>query len=157
MFWRAARSSARWAFAAALASMFLTSACTIKLISAYDEETDKAVTALQRRFETFFVKLEGSKAPPECTYTRNRDFYDQAKIDASAIKVRVDAIPRNSISQEQAKLLQENIATLERLHQVKGDQRCIEPDELKPLRTAFSSAFTAILKLELAKKRGEAN
>jgi hypothetical protein len=152
------QSRLKWAlrlFAIVVASSALLSACTIRLISSYDEQTDKSVTELQRKFETLFVKLEGLKTPPECTYPKNKEFYDQAKVDISAIKVRVDAIPQNEISQEQARLLQESIESLEKLHQAKGNDRCFEPDEFKALRNAFKSSFTAILKLELAKKRGE--
>lgn len=36
-----------------LAVLLGLSACTVKLISSYDEATDKAVTKLQRKVETF--------------------------------------------------------------------------------------------------------
>ena len=39
--------------------LLLFSGCTkIQLIASYDEETDTAITQLQRKFETFFVELE---------------------------------------------------------------------------------------------------
>jgi hypothetical protein len=135
-------------------SAFLA-ACTVKLISSYDEQTDKNVTDLQRKLEAFFVKLDGLQALPDCTYEKNKEFYDQAKVDVSAIQVRAAAIPQNEITSEQVTLLGKNLETLEKLHKGKGDKRCISPDELKPLRNAFTASFTAILKLELAKKRGD--
>lgn len=134
----------------------LLSGCAIQLVSSYDEKTDVAVTALQRKFESFFVKLESLKVPPACGYEKNKSFYDESKVDVSAIQVRAAAVPLNEIVIEQAKSLFENLERLEQLHKLKGETRCLSSDEIQPLRQAFTSSFIAILKLELAKKRGQA-
>lgn len=140
---------------ALLSFAILLSSCAITLISGYDEQTDKSVTALQRKFETFFVMLEGLQTPLECGYDKNKTFYDESKVDISVIQVRAAAIPLNGITNEQVGLLSTNLGLLETLHKGKGNKKCFSPDELKPLRQAFLSSFTAILKLELAKKRGD--
>lgn len=141
---------------AVVLTLALLSGCAIQLVSSYDEKTDVAVTALQRKFEIFFVKLEGLKVPPACSHGANKTFYDESKVDVSAIQVRAAAVPLNEISIEQAELLSKNLGLLEQLHKGKGETRCLSPDEIKPLRQAFTSSLTAILKLELAKKRGQA-
>lgn len=140
------------------------SGCTVKLIASYDETTDQNVTALQRKMETFLTELETKDGLPECSYSNNAEFYTQAKVDLSAIKVRVDAIPKNEITAEQIALLASSLNDLQALHQLKdkkttteGELRCLSSDEIKALRSAFNVSFTAILKLELAKKRGDAN
>jgi hypothetical protein len=149
-----------------LAALLLlaVSGCTVKLIASYDETTDQNVTALQRKMETFLTELETKDGLPECSYSNNSAFYTQAKVDLSAIKVRVDAIPNNDITAEQIALLAGSLQDLQSLHQLKdkntttqGALKCISIDEIKALRSAFNASFTAILKLELAKKRGEAN
>lgn len=140
------------------------SGCTVKLIASYDETTDQNVTALQRKMETFLTELETKDGLPECSYSNNSAFYTEAKVDLSAIKVRVDAIPNNDITAEQIVLLTSSLNDLQALHQLKdkkttteGELKCVSSDEIKALRSAFNASFTAILKLELAKKRGEAN
>jgi len=142
--------------------LLILSGCSVKLISSYDEATDKAVTALQRKVETFLVALESQEGLPECVYDNHKKFYEEAKVDISAIRVRAEAIPKNEITIKQVALLSNSLNLLEQLHQLKkklsneqGKLICISKEEIAPLRTAFNASFTAILKLELAKKRGE--
>ena len=132
------------------------SGCTLKLISSYDEETDKSVMALQRKIETFLVRLEGLDGSPECKYDHHKAFYAGAKVEVSAIQVRAAAMPENEITIEQVGLLSESLSTLEKLHKgkLKKGRNCFSIEEIEPLRQGFNASFTAILKLELAKKRG---
>jgi hypothetical protein len=125
--------------------------CTVKLISSYDEKTDIAVTDLQRKMETFFLTLESQEGLPECKYEHHTEFYKEVKVSISAIEVRARAIPDNDITVKQIVLLKENIEMLEQLHKID----CLTKEQIEPLRINFNSGFTAILKLELAKKRGD--
>lgn len=127
------------------------SGCAIQLISKYDEATDKAVTALQKKTEAHLVALEAVQGLPECKYEKHKQFYEEARVDISAITVRAAAIPKNEITTQQAGLLAGNLGSLEKLHRM----ACLSGDQIAPLRTQFNSSFTAILKLELAKRRGE--
>lgn len=125
--------------------------CSVKLISSYDETTDKTVTALQKKTEAHLVNLERVEGSPDCKYESHKKFYDEAKVDASAISVRAAAIPKNEITTEQTLLLFSSLDALEKLHRID----CLSRDQIKPLHIQFNSSFTAILKLELAKRRGE--
>ena len=136
---------------AILALALAVSGCSIKLISSYDETTDKTVTALQKKTEAHLVALEAVEGLPDCKYDKHKQFYDEAKVDVSAIAVRAAAIPKNEITTEQTVLLSSSLDSLEKLHKI----ACLTKDQIKPLRTQFNSSFTAILKLELAKRRGE--
>ncbi|UUZ70080.1 hypothetical protein LP416_13315 [Polaromonas sp. P2-4] len=127
------------------------SGCTIKLISNYDETTDKTVTALQKKTEGHLVALEAVEGLPECRYEKHKQFYDEAKVDVSAIAVRAAAISKNEITTEQTVLLSSSLGSLEKLHKI----ACLPKEQISILRTQFNSSFTAILKLELAKRRGE--
>jgi hypothetical protein len=133
--------------------------CTVKLISSYDEQTDKSVSALQRKVETFLVGLENLHGLPECIYAHQKHFYQEVKVDVSAMKVRAAAIPQNEITTEQLDLLSNSFDNLEELHKIKSKKEigknCISKEELGPLKENFATSFTAILKLELAKKRGD--
>jgi hypothetical protein len=136
---------------ALLVTLLMLSACSIRLISAYDETTDKAVTALQNKTETHFVALESLEGRPGCEYEKSKVFYDQAKVDISAIEVRAAAIPKNEITTLQAQLLAQNLEALRKLHKIS----CLSVWQIDPLRIQFNSSYTAILKEELAKRRGE--
>jgi len=136
---------------AILALALAVSGCSIKLISSYDETTDKTVTDLQKKTEAHLVALEAVEGLPECIYEKHKKFYDEARVDVSAIAVRAAAIPKNEITTEQTILLSNSLDSLGKLHKI----ACLSKDQIKPLRTQFNSSFTAILKLELAKRRGE--
>lgn len=133
-----------------LAVLLGLSGCTVKLVSSYDEATDRAVTRLQRKVETFLVDLGSEAGSPKCAYDNHKAFYRDAKVDVSAIRVRAAAISQNELTVEQLRLLDDSLNKLEKLHKI----GCPSTDQLNALRTAFNSSFTAILKLELAKKRG---
>lgn len=137
-------------FLVLLTALIALSGCTIKLISSYDEKTDKAVSQLQKDVETFFVTVEGQTAP-ECRYGNHKKFYRDAKVAISAIEVRARAIENNEITIEQVGLMKDSLASLEKLHKI----GCLKPGQVESLRNSFNSSFTAILKLELAKKRGK--
>jgi hypothetical protein len=129
----------------------LGTGCTVKLISTYDEKTDIAVTDLQKRMETFFLSLESLEGLPECAYEYHAAVYRDIKVSVSAIEVRAKAIPDNDLTIQQIELLKENVDLLEQLHKMS----CLTKDQIEPLRINFNSGFTAILKLELAKMRGD--
>ena len=129
----------------------LLSGCAIALISDYDEVTDKTVTALQRKTEEHLVRLETTTGKPECEHPKFEKFYAEAKVDVSAIRTRTAAIPKNDISTKQIDQLGESLQSLEDLHRLK----CISKAQIPALRTPLNSIFTAILKLEIAKKRGQ--
>jgi hypothetical protein len=137
-----------WPF---LVGIALLGGCTVKLISDYDEQTDKALTALQRKMETFFVDLEDKIGTEEADYRYYEDFYDEVKVDISAIRLRASALPKNEITLKQVTLLEENIQLLEEVHK----EGIVAVEVIQPIRDDFNTALSNILRLELAKKRGE--
>ncbi len=134
----------------ALAAVFVAAGCTLKLVADYDEVTDQAVTALQRKVERFFVDLERDIPTPDADYANHVEFYDDVRADLRVIRVRAAARPKNEITLEQLDLLAANVDNLEALHELGFEDR----EELVPVRAAFEQGFQAILTLELAKKRG---
>jgi hypothetical protein len=133
-------------------ALVLAGCTSVRLIAPYDEQTDKAVTELQRKVETFLIGLERNAGKPAGAYEANVKFYDEARVDLSSIRVRAAAIPKNDITLQQIDLLAENLRLLENLH-----KQGIPAGQVAPLRSAFNAGFTAILKLEIAKKRGDSS
>jgi len=130
---------------------FAAIACSVKLVADYDEATDKSVTELQRKMEAFLVDIQRKVGTDEAAYSNHIGFYDDVHVDISAVKVRAAAREKNEITLEQLDLVQKNLDNLEKLHKLGFNS----PQEIEPLRKAFNASFTAILKFELAKKRGK--
>lgn len=142
-----------------ICTMFLAvalSGCTVAFISYYDESTDKAITELHRKLETFFIALDARLGTPAAVHEVWKDTYHDLRLSMSALELRVNALPMNSITQEQAGNVKRNIDLLEQLHKT-GFGGNIEAQRavIAAVRQDFNTSLAAILKLELAKKRGE--
>lgn len=135
---------------AVAAVLLLLSACSPRLISDYDETTDRSVTELQRMVESFLTTLERDPTPPACEYARQRQFYHDASVAISALALRNEIRTHNEITNAQIGLLKKSLDALERLHQTS----CLSPLQVQLVRDGFNQSFRAILKLELAKQRG---
>lgn len=131
--------------------MFVTSCTSIRLVSEYDEITDKAITDLQEKVSKAFVKLESEVGTDQAKYDNYKQFYQEAKVNIKTLKIRADAIDNNKIVQDQIVELTKMIDNLEKLHKI----GFLTFDQIKPLEQLFNSAFTAIVKLQMALKRGE--
>ena len=145
-----------WTGTAALVAVTLgvVTSCALRLISEYDDTTDREVTQLQRSVDGFLLGLARNPKVPECTYQKRAGFYDTAAVALSSLTMRNRARARNALTVQQIELLDSSVATLGRLHRLKGDAACLRPEEIEPLRANFNTSFAAILRLELAKKRG---
>lgn len=129
------------------------SGCTVKFISDYDEVTDKSATALHKKVETFLIKMEHTAGTSAGEYVNNKDFYDETQVALRAMRIRAKAIPKNQLTVEHIDLLEKNVDELRNLHERRG-RRGLPKTLVDPIRTAIGAQFTAIIKLELAKKRG---
>jgi len=140
--------------AALLAAAVLAGCATVRLVGDYDEQIDKGTTALHRAFETFLVRLESSAARPSDTvaaHAENRQFYADARVAISGLRLRADAMERNSLTVRAFDKLAANLAAFEGMHKAG-----ITKAEIAGLiRPGFNAQFTAILTFELAKRRGE--
>lgn len=126
-----------------------TGCVNVKLIAEYDSQIDQSVTEFQKKTEEFLIKMERKIGKPEASYESNVQFYDDMKIILSGIQVRANAIPKNEKTIEMLKLLSENLDKLESAHKMG-----LKANDILPARSAMNIGCTAILKLELAKRRG---
>ena len=131
--------------------VMLTACSGSRLISEYDDITDKKVTELQDKFAKHFVTLERIIGTKEAAYENFIPFYDDVKSEMRTLTIRANAIDKNDIVIKQLKFLDQNIADLESLHKLGFSKT----SEIIPIRNAFESAFTSIIKLQMALKRGE--
>jgi pyruvate/2-oxoacid:ferredoxin oxidoreductase beta subunit len=137
----------------------LLSACTIRLISEYDAETDKGVTQLQSAVATHLATLaqlskglDGAPVKPACQYENFGNTYAQLAAQARVLVVRNEVRIKNEQTTQQLKSLTETLEKeLPELHRSVPD-RCMTQGTVEAARTIVEQHFRAILKLELAKK-----
>ena len=135
-------------FCLVLLGLAASGCMSVKLIADYDQKIDEGVTALQKKTEAFLVKLERTCQAPEGAYAQHVGFYDDLKVELSSLQVRADAIALNKLTSQQLDLLRDSFDKMEAQHK-KGFTPILVAETRKPLNTIF----TAILKLEVAKKR----
>lgn len=88
--------------------MAVLSACTtVTLISDYDEQTDKQLTALQQASDTFITgmlaetpKWDKQKRSVKNTYATQKKFYADFDEKLRALEFRVQSIPKNGKTQK---------------------------------------------------------
>jgi len=134
----------------ALASLLSLSGCSLVAVSPYDSSADKAITKLHKQTAEFFA--ESTKATDElgCGYSHHLPFYQNSKVSVSGLLVRARAMADNSLTVSQLELLSSSYANLAQLHRL----GCFTPVQVNELWVSFDASFSAILKLELAKKYG---
>ncbi len=134
--------------------IFVFQNCTsLKLISDYDDITDNAVMSMQEKVSRYFIKLNREIGTPKANYENYINFFDEAKVDLNNLKIRTDAIEKNDITQKIVKELSNMIETTEKLHQLGFNSNL----EIIPIQNNFNIAFTSIVKLQMALKRGVKN
>ncbi|HEY1606814.1 MAG TPA: hypothetical protein VGF77_14575 [Allosphingosinicella sp.] len=137
-----------------LAAASLALSGCVTLVSNYDEKIDDMATGLQREIGMEIETL-GSQDKPDCLYPNHIAFYRAARVDVSALAVRASAHELNSQTIQQIEDLKGALDDLEKLHQIatRAD-RCMRPEEFSDIQRGFDQISGAIIRLELAKKRG---
>ena len=144
----------------------LLSACsTLRLISDYDESTDKALTALQKSADDFVTKLIATAPSDANAFDKHTKFYEDTDQQLRQLEFRVSSITKNSqtmnlVSNVRAAVLGEGKCTAEGTSL--RDLHCIpESREMGPSKVSLqisqknvNQTIGAALALELAKKQG---
>jgi hypothetical protein len=132
-----------------LAALSLLGGCSLVSISPYDSNTDKAITKLHKNTAEFFAEVI-TTGEPGCEYQHHLSFYQKSKVSMSSLLVRASAMADNSSTVSQLELLSSSYADLAQLHQL----GCFTPVQVGELWMVFDTSFSAVLRLELAKKYG---
>lgn len=144
----------------ALAAILLAAACQVQLISQYDEQTDVAATQFHKQIEGFLLQMEALSESdmPEAvagrSYAANQEFYRELDVALSSMALRARSIPQNDLTIQQVELLEQSVESLKQLHAEAGE-RGLRRAVVLPLRAGINAQLGSIIRLELAKKRGE--
>lgn len=123
-------------------------ACSVKLISNYDEQIDQSATSLQKDMDRFLTRLI---ADPQPSYEKSKDFYDEYAVELRSLLLRAQSHPKNTQTEQQIQLMMKSLEDLRTMHQAGP----IDDDVLKTTRDLFNQSWKAIITLEMAKKRGQ--
>jgi hypothetical protein len=134
--------------------LIVSSACTVRLVGEYDEVIDHSLTEFQQKTEAFLSHLEAEHGNPGASYAKNVDFYNDAQASISTMRVRAAAQPKKEILVQQLDLLKRSMEDLRKLHQSAGADG-LGDGAIEAARSALEVHLEAILKLELALKRGK--
>ena len=134
-----------------IATVLLVSSCSLVSISPYDSSADKAATKLHKQTAEFFTESTKTTDEPGCGYSHHLPFYQNSKVSMSSLLVRARAMADNNLTVSQLELLSFSYSNLAQLHQL----GCFTSAQVNELWASFDASFSAILKLELAKKYGQ--
>jgi hypothetical protein len=131
----------------------LLSAC-VTLVAPYDGKIDDLASTLQREVSVEVETLSEAEKP-DCLYPNHAAFYRNARVDVDALAVRAAAHEMNAQTIQQVEDLKGALDDLEALHKIATQaNRCMKPAEFSDIRRGFDQITGAIIKLEIAKKRG---
>jgi hypothetical protein len=140
---------------ALLMSLLLTLGCgPYRIISAYDQVVDEGVSDFHTEIAAFVGKMTTLAGTPEGTYESNKATYPELRAKLSTLRMHAAQTPMNDITVKALDELTGNVDRLRQLHASGGDKGL--PEALAgPALAAIDVQCESILKLEIAKRRGE--
>jgi hypothetical protein len=149
-----------------LLSLAVLAGCSgIRLISAYDEATDRSLIAIQHKTDDFIEALKKTANTDAAAFDRHLRFYEDTDRDLRQLEFRVGSIPDNDrtirlVTDIRAVILGEGRCTeeersLRALHCLPENKfKGPSPKVLQISQRNINQTISAALKLELAKKHG---
>jgi len=158
-------ATAGYALSLVFLAALILGCTTVRLISDYDEATDKALTALQQSTDDFITKLIAEAPSEKNAFDKQKDFYDDADKQLRRLEFRVNSIPKNSqtitlVKDIRAVLLGDGKCSTEGTSlkdlycNPEGLARGPSKQSLQVAQRNVNQTIAAALALELAKKQG---
>jgi len=132
----------------ALAALLVFAGCATTLIAGYDEHVESAVLELQPAMDKFLTGA--AMAPEDATFVSCKRFYADYAIKVRTTLMWARSHPKNEETVQQLELMLENVEALRSAH----ESAPLDPEACVVFRDLFNQGWTAILTLEMAKKRG---
>jgi hypothetical protein len=136
--------------------MALVACGPVRFVSPYDEVIDRGASDIYTRIVTFVDKMTPLAGKPEGTYSANSAFYSELKGSVASLQLRASVQGKNEVTIALVKELGTNVDNLRRLHEMSKDAGL--PSILAgPALSALETNCSAIVKFEVAKRRGTAD
>ncbi len=150
---------------AILCAILLAGCAGAKLISDYDEVTDKSLTAIQQKTDDFIETLITQSGTDEAAFSKHQAFYSDIGQQLRRLEFRVNSIPKNDKTIDLVKKIRlvilgegkctEEGTSLRDLHCMPmSKDRGPSAMALEICRRNVNQTISAALSLELAKKQG---
>jgi hypothetical protein len=128
---------------------FIMNGCfSVKLVADYDEAVDKQVTEIYRNISTYMQDLANTPQVSGTDSIARTTKYNSIQLDISTIKLRASAKEKNSQQIQQVELLADSWNKIGELQKLAPSK-----DMILSAQSGLEITLTAILKLELIKKR----
>ena len=150
---------------AILCAILLAGCAGAKLISDYDEVTDKSLTTIQQKTDDFIETLIAQSGTKKAAFSKHQAFYSDIAQELRRLEFRANAIPKNDKTIDLVKkirlaILGEGKCTAEGTSL--RDLHCMSANKnkgpsaiaLANCRLNVNQTISAALSLELAKKQG---
>jgi hypothetical protein len=137
-----------------LAGIILSGCPKVQLISNYDPVLDQQATELHWEMERFFVRMGRLAGTEKGQYSANLEFYDETLAFIEILKERAKVQPKNAETVGILDGLTRNVERLRVLHK-DGREAGLPKADIESSRNAIRVQFSSLIKLELAKQRGE--
>jgi hypothetical protein len=128
---------------------FILNGCfSVKFVADYDEEVDKEVTILYKSISAYMQDLVNApQVSAQDSIVRSAK-YNSIQLDIGALKLRASAKDKNDEQIQQVELLSDSWGIIAKLQALKATSK-----EFTNAQSGLEVSLTAILKLELAKKK----
>lgn len=128
---------------------FIMNGCfSVKFVADYDEAVDKQVTELYRNISTYMQDLVNTPQVSAVDSIARAAKYNSIQLDIGTLKLRASAKDKNDEQIQQVDLLANSWGSIAKLQALKATSR-----EFINAQSGLEISLTAILKLELAKKK----
>ncbi len=121
---------------------------SVRFVSPYDEQTDKAVTDLYRSIAVYMADLQANPQVAEADSIARAEEYEGIRVDIGVLKLRASAKDKNEQQIQQVGLLENSWETVGKLQKANAPGQAFQS-----AWSGLETTLTAILKLEEAKKQ----
>ena len=135
----------------ALVLALLLAAGCVHFVADYDEQIDRGISQVLSQFQAIFTRLDRTAGTEGALYPNYVKDYDEIRTELRVLRSRAAAHVKNDLTIQQIDLLLDSLDKMEALQKLGP----LPPEHLAVLRRSIETSCTAILKLELAKKRPE--
>lgn len=162
---RSGMSRPSLALAWVMSFVLVVGCSSFTLISDYDQETDKSLTAIQQKADDFIETLKDAAGTDAAAFAKHQAFYEEIDRDLRRLEFRVQSIPKNSHTQRlvadiRSSLLGKGLCTTEGTSL--RDLHCLPASldkgpskmSLEVSQRNVNQTISAALNLEVAKKQG---
>lgn len=159
------RNQVRKYWIAILCTILLAGCAGARLISDYDEVTDKSLMTIQQKTDDFIEMLLAQSGTNKAAFSKHQDFYSDIAQQLRRLEFRVNAIPNNDktidlVKKVRLAILGENKCSAEGTSL--RDLHCMPANKVKgPSITALATCrlnvnqtISTALGLEISKRQG---